>query len=743
MEGEDYFEFQELRKFINIKNISLFSDYMKEVYKDLSDRAESSKKKGISKITFLEYMKLPVFLSEKLFSAFDIDDDTFLNQKEFVENLVLLYLGDFHETINIIFKILDFDKDSIINKPDVKLLLSYLPLKTDKKNEYKFQMESLEEIDQILNGTFLLKETLNEKEFIDIVENKKSDIYLLLICFLYQKKPFIDKNINMLTQYTRRSSIKNNEIPNVKVVSPDSKRIKSPNKKSVFSPIDSIFQLNLCSLDTGKNKDNNKSDDPNKKKLKKKITLKIEDQMKGVVRMENKKLISSNNNNNNSNRAEDNLNPIKNSKNVFESPSIKFLKDIKNKQIPEFSLGDNIIKLQNMNINDNENIDQENFLDETDENNDEIIYEDWVYKLSESLKIKKYWLVLIGKDIYYYKNEKKEEMLGMHNLSGCFVKENGEKKIGEDIYYSFTVQFSRKTRNYYCLKIENSKKWINELKESIGYKSFFDYYEMLDDIGEGKFGLVKLGLHKKLKQKVAIKIIKKESMSNSDIELVKGEIDIMKLCMHPNIIQLFDHFENSDYIFIIMEYLKGGDLEQYLHKINFRVTENRARTLIFQLASGIKYLHGYGILHRDLKPENIMLTENNENGIVKIMDFGLSKILGPDEKVSDGFGTLSFVAPEVLIRQPYNRQIDIWSVGVILYYMLSKDLPFDDEDDNEEKIAKKAVYDDVQFPNEKWSKRSEEVIDFIRECLVKDPEKRIKIQDLLNHSWIKMQNTSN
>jgi len=729
MEAEDYFEFQELKKYINVNDKSLFTDYMKEVYKDLSDRAESNKKKGISKITFLEYMKLPVLLAEKLFTAFDTDNDTFLNQKEFVDNLLLLYLGDFHETISIIFKLLDFDKDSKINKGDAKLILSYLPLKTETNVvEYKFQMESLEEIDQILKGTFLNKETLDEKDFIEIIETKKSDIYLQLICFLYQKKPFNDKNINMLKQFRRRSSIKNNEMEfGANSVSPDSKRIKSPNKKSIFSPIDSMLKINLC----GDDDSNSETSNNNKaKKFNKKQSIRIEDQMKGVVRMENKKVIPSNGNN----KGTENLNPIKNSKDVFESPSIKFLKNKTSLQkISDFSLSDNLIKMEKMNIEDNEN---SNSMDDKDE----IIHEDWVYKLSESLKIKKYWLVLTGKDIYYYKNEKKEEMLGMHNLSGCFVKENGEKKINEDILYSFTVQFSSKTRNYYCYKQENANKWVEELKESIGYKSFFDYYEMLNDIGEGKFGVVKLGVHKKLKDKVAIKIIKKESMSNSDIELVKGEIDIMKLCRHPNIVQLYDHFENSDYIFIIMEYLKGGDLEEYLQKINFRITETRGASIIYQLASGIKYLHEYGILHRDLKPENIMLSENSEKGIVKIMDFGLSKILGPDEKVSDGFGTLSFVAPEVLIRQPYNRQIDIWSVGVILYYMLSKDLPFDDENDNEEKIAKMTVYDDVQFLGEKWSKRSEEVIDFIRECLTKDPEKRIKIQELLNHPWIKKNN---
>jgi hypothetical protein len=757
MEGEDYFEFQELKKYINVNDIWLFKDYMKEVYKDLSDRAESNKKKGISKITFFEYIKLPIFLSEKLFTAFDIDNDLFLSQREFVDNLVLLYLGDFHETISLIFKILDFDKDTIICKGDVKLLLSYLPLKSEKNEEYKFQMESLEEIEQILKGTFLNKETLNENEFIEIIESKKSDIYFLLICYLYQKKPFNDKNVNMLKQFSRRSSNKNNETDYAKLVSPESKRIKSPNKKSIFSPIDSIFKLNPCEDDdlndritenNNTNTNNNINSNSNKNSINKKSSLKIEDQMKGVVRMENKKIIQEawKINNDNHNKKEENLNPIKNSKNVFESPSIKFLKNKKNTQpqVSDFSLDDNLIKLESMNMDDNDNDNHNNNNEDNgnriDNKSDEIIHEDWVFKLSESLKLKKYWLVLIGKDIYYYKDEKKQEMLGMHNMSGCFVKENGQKKISDELFYSFTIQFSSKSRNYYCFKQEDADIWLEILKDSIGYKSFFDYYEMRDEIGEGKFGLVKLGVHKKSKEKVAIKIIKKESMSNSDIELVKGEIDIMKLCRHPNIVQLYDHFENADYIFIIMEYLKGGDLEQYLNKINFRITENKARNIIHQLSSGIKYLHEYGILHRDLKPENIMLTENTENGIVKIMDFGLSTILGPEEKVTDGFGTLSFVAPEVLVRQPYNRQIDIWSIGVILYYMLSEDLPFDDEDDDEEKIAKMTVYDDVKFLGDKWSKRSQEVIDFIRECLIKDPDRRIKINDLLNHPWINQRN---
>jgi len=241
--------------------------------------------------------------------------------------------------------------------------------------------------------------------------------------------------------------------------------------------------------------------------------------------------------------------------------------------------------------------------------------------------------------------------------------------------------------------------------------------------------------------KVAIKIIKKESMTKEDNELVRFEIDIMKLCRHENVVRLLDHFENDEYIFILMEYLSGGDLGSYLTRTEFKVSEELASQLTFQIASGLKYIHSFGILHRDLKPENIMLADKNEkNPKIKIMDFGLSKILGPDERVADGFGTLSFVAPEVLIRQPYNKQIDIWSLGVILYYSLSGTLPFDDENDNEEVIAKMTVFEEVEFPTKKWKNRSNSVIDLIKKTLIKDPETRITIEGYLNHEWVKKYN---
>jgi Ca2+-binding EF-hand superfamily protein len=240
MEPEEFIDFSSIRGQYSYDS-NLFSSYLKEVYKDLADRAESNKKKGISKITFLDYIKLPVFIGEKLFNSLDLDSDGYLNSKEFIEGLVKVYMGDFEQSLEIIFNTFDFDKDGVINKADVKLLLSYLPLKTEKsKVEYKFQMESLEEINEVLKHTFHNdKETMKLDEFIKAIEYKKSDVFLQLLCFLLQKKPFNDDNVKML-KLSRRAS---HEVSPTN--SPSPKRIPSPNRKSLFLP--SILFLNSAS----------------------------------------------------------------------------------------------------------------------------------------------------------------------------------------------------------------------------------------------------------------------------------------------------------------------------------------------------------------------------------------------------------------------------------------------------------------------------------------------------------------
>jgi len=159
----------------------------------------------------------------------------------------------------------------------------------------------------------------------------------------------------------------------------------------------------------------------------------------------------------------------------------------------------------------------------------------------------------------------------------------------------------------------------------------------------------------------------------------RREIEVLKMCQHPNIIKLLDLFENSDYYYIVLEYMEGKDLFDYLKARNFSISEDRARHLAIQIAEAIQYLHSYGIVHRDIKLENVMMSDSTEKSVPKLVDFGLAKIIGPSEKTTEPFGTLGYVAPEVLKKEPYTFSCDLWSLGCIAYALLSGSLPFDHE----------------------------------------------------------------
>jgi len=713
-EQKEFIDFNEIKKIISVENEELFLVYLKEVYKDLADRNEENRKKGIMKIIFFDYLKLPMFISEKVFMVFDEDKDGFLSSKEFILGMNKLYNGSYQDTIKLIFDILDFNHDGFIEKDDAKMILSLLPLKTDRsKVEYKYQMQSLEEIGEIIDCTFGKMKKLNLEEFKTMVEKHKSDIFIQIICFLYQKKPFTEKNINVLK--SSKKVIPNDLIlqtPQVKSKeSVNNILLPSPSKKTFLSPVANL----LKSINIGESAEFEDESEP------------AISGFNGMIRFDNR-IIPKNEEKDDEGDDKDINKVIKNSDLVYNSPSV-FLKKNKSKKPSLFSLNSPSPSISPLTS-------QKKVAPLSLNGNEKVTYENYIYKVSTSNKLKKYYLVLINKDIYYYKNEDKKEVMGMHNLSGCFIKDNGTRVINDTTYYSFSLVFPSKERSFYCNSKEIYDNFSNKLKEAFGYLNFFDYYEMLDDLGEGIFGSVKLGVEKKTKERVAIKIIKKKKAKPSDIELVRTEIDIMKLCHHPNVVHLLDHFENAEYIFIVMEYIRGGRLTDYMKEKKFHFSEKRAAEIIYEIAIGVKYLHKYGIIHRDLKPDNIMLTESNDKGHIKIMDFGLSKILGKKEKTSDGFGTLTFVSPEVLIRKPYNKEIDIWSIGVILYLILSGDLPFDDEKDDEQKIAKSIVFNEVEFPSKKFGNKSKEVIELIKRCLTKEPKDRIKIDEIIKSDWI-------
>ena len=270
-------------------------------------------------------------------------------------------------------------------------------------------------------------------------------------------------------------------------------------------------------------------------------------------------------------------------------------------------------------------------------------YEGEIIRKAPQGKFKRYWFCLLGKELYCYKKKDDGKHKGMHSLVGAFVKEDAPELLpdGQNYVYPFKIIFPpNKSRSYYLLQQQERDSWLRVIKAAIGYASIADFYDIKEDLGRGKFGIVKLGIHKKTQKKVAVKVIKKKDMNPYEVELQKREIEVLKICQHPNIIRLLDVFENPEYIYIILEYMAGGDLFSYLERKDFKITEDRARSMAHQIASALYYLHSFGIVHRDLKLENILMADKTDDSELKLVDFGLSKILGPNETSTDPFGTL-------------------------------------------------------------------------------------------------------
>lgn len=148
----------------------------------------------------------------------------------------------------------------------------------------------------------------------------------------------------------------------------------------------------------------------------------------------------------------------------------------------------------------------------------------------------------------------------------------------------------------------------------------------------------------------------------------------------------------------------------------------------------IYYLHWMGIAHRDLKPENILMVDSTDDSAIKLVDFGLSKTFLPGEKCQEPYGTLGYVAPEVLMRIPYDIAVDCWAFGIILFLMLGRHIPFDSDDDR--KIGRMTIHTPINFDHPAWRHISNEGKDLVAKLLVKNPKKRITIKQALDHQWL-------
>ena len=268
-------------------------------------------------------------------------------------------------------------------------------------------------------------------------------------------------------------------------------------------------------------------------------------------------------------------------------------------------------------------------------------------------------------------------------------------------------------------------------------------YKLTGLLGKGTYGDVRMAEHNETKVQYACKCISKDMLAKNEAtrRQLYREISIMKSLVHENVVKLYDVLQTPNNIYLIVEWVRGGELLDVIDRAS-RLDEDKSRHYFQQLICALYYVHNQGISHRDIKPENLLVTEHEK---LKVSDFGLSNV----QEVSEGnanpqhvpeakrlrsvCGTPNYVAPEVLKREGYNGfKSDVWSCGVVLYVMLTGQLPFHGA--NTQELLQLILTGTYEVPKD----LSPGCLDIIRKMLEVDPEKRLSIGDVTNHPWFKV-----
>ncbi|XP_065661834.1 serine/threonine-protein kinase D3 isoform X3 [Hydra vulgaris] len=416
-----------------------------------------------------------------------------------------------------------------------------------------------------------------------------------------------------------------------------------------------------------------------------------------------------------------------------------------------------------------------------------ILKSGWMVHFTESDKSKKvnYWR-LDTKSISFYESDSSKESVKEIPLSEIFsVDSNLEPMVsrhGRDPYL-FTLKTS--TEIYYCgerdsydangsiiASLPKSGKgtriaisWAEEIRSAFQSVSVSRPINLLDEsaeeskdveesiinknvdisliyqvfsdeiLGSGQFGIVYGGVHRKTGKDVAVKVIEKSRFPSKEERALKNEVTILQNISHPAVVNLEKMFETPERIFVVMQKMKGDMLEMILSSKLGRLTEKQTKFICHQILTALHFLHQMDIVHCDLKPENVLLSGiESKEGFpqIKLCDFGFSRIIGRESFRRSVVGTPAYLAPEVLSNKKYNRSLDMWSVGVIIYVSVSGTFPFNEEEDISDQIKNAAF----MYPPNPWAEISKDAQDLINQLLQVKMKSRLTCQQALLHVWM-------
>ena len=696
---------------------------------------------------------------------FNISKSGYLNKNEFEEGMFKLFTEDYDYLSKFVFNFYDSDEDGKITPEDIRLIYSYFPLKQDKftlmhKFSYEFprleeQLIAQEEI-KALNEWLFKKPEISFDIFYGYITKINIDPFIFLLLILYFYRPFTDEILNYYGELNpfpttiinnnknkldlssnKNILLINNLNDNYKgLKTQKSKKIKKnvliEENRIIYTPLPNLNTIFLTGTLLESNKFFRNAYNHSKKKLK--------------LREPNVQLIPF--------HLQFIKSKIEKDKEEAKNDIYGVIKE-RDQEIETPYFIDKIEAGQTKVVSHFKEIDKDAITQVTLLSD----IEGAILKAGKTEVLTEVYVKIKANYMFIYKNkpkDKKDRHKSVKILNLCYLKyeKNEDDEIVNEVdndnmninhndisfrnkqnsLLCFELIFPKKSVKFFSKDQHKFNEFIMSIKQIINYKEISEF-EFKEKIGIGKFGIVRRGVHKGTKRKVAIKFINKTKMTNQDRILLSNEIDILSVIRHPSLINLYEVIDYYDICYIITEYVHGVDLYTYVEDKNYKIPEFRIVSVIQQLCCAEYYLNIFGIIHRDIKPEHLLLDDKYEEPTIKLIDFGLAEILFPKEKTCAQFGTVGYTAPEVLRGIPYNKTCDTWSIGIMIYLLIIGCLPFDDANEMN-KIKEMTIDEEIPFPSVICKKKTQESIYLLENILRKDPTKRMELEEILKSKWM-------
>jgi tRNA A-37 threonylcarbamoyl transferase component Bud32 len=694
--------------------------YLTSLFEDLTSRKLLRKKCEVylTVEVFKEYVNLPSLVSMGLYRIIDKNNKSKVTQEKFVEGMINILTATKENFLNIFFQLCDFDNDGYMYLEDLNLIYFYMSNFFSKDENHNCSEIFLIKKDFAFSNfdynSGLDKETF-EKIFHNNISNnnininKTLQLFYLILCGI----PIIQESLNIIGKtknlYEEQTSI-------------NKTRSQSFYFKEDPNHYENNYQLNF-NFQFEENETYNENLESVDEEITKRIiapsldsTIKIyalstnsgsTDNSPQIIKMDTTHDFS----------------PLQLSKQPPKKMNIEYEKFSPLNFLNKYSLNlkskNSPGKMFNLSLSSTDQI-----------RNRKFTCQGFIYKKWKKNKLKKIWLVLINKDLFYF-NYEKNKFKGLHNLSSCYYYESLFESPFKNLY-GFQIGFKNKKRTYFCELIEEVEMWLHTLEKVIQYRNIYNHYEIGKLIDKGQFGEVRLAQNYESNKTYAVKIIDKIKFKPRELDVNRNEAEVLSMCQNENIIKLIEKFESPDKIYLVLEYIEGTTLKKFLECANMNLNEGQLKNIIFKIAEALNYLSKLGVMHRDLKPENIMVTQDLQ---IKIIDFGMSRIIAKGEKANEKLGTYLYSAPEILSNLKYNKEVDIWSFGVIMFYILTNEQPYNDAFLMLDLLESETNFNLI-FDNKKFKELSSPAQDIIKRCLSKQSN-RIHISDILSHSWFR------